>query len=248
MHKYIVTCWKNFSLKNISLIYDKNDKISYDTDSIKHKAIAEGLYEKKAVKYYFDKIEEASAFYESKKTSCTLKCILLKNIFKPDLKKSIGVECDILVDLCSFEIQYYIDGVFSSSNELGFYSEELFVERTDDNIRVLNKKPLKYYKKYDKEFIGISEIASVVTLGCKSNSDAVPELLSFGEDGSYYAYIVDGNAEIGSHYKLEKSFKHWLRIYDDGNLTYHTYADVIHIYRTGNFGVIIQVIDYGSKK
>lgn len=66
--------------------------------------------------------------------------------------------------------------------------------------------------------------------------------LDFGEDGSYMAYVVDEDAEIGAHYKKVADFKHWLKIYDDDELTYRINAQEINIYRAGDFGCIIQTI------
>lgn len=94
----------------------------------------------------------------------------------------------------------------------------------------------KNYKEFEKRWIGCSDIAAVVMVG----GSLEPSYLYFGEDGSYMAYVCDEeDVEIGSHYKLIKEFNHWMRIYDDESLVFKVHADVIKVYRAGEFGVII---------
>lgn len=96
---------------------------------------------------------------------------------------------------------------------------------------------MKNYKDYDVEFIGNSDIASL-TLRAPMRA----EILNFGEDNSYMAYIVDKDAEIGSHYKLEYTFDHWLKVYDDDGLVRTFTGDIIKVYSAGQMGCIIQII------
>lgn len=100
---------------------------------------------------------------------------------------------------------------------------------------------MKNYKEYEKRFIGSSDIAALILVGCDENG-LKTSTLDFGEDGSYMAYVVDEDAEIGAHYKKVADFKHWLKIYDDDELTYRVNAQEINIYRAGDFGCIIQTI------
>lgn len=100
---------------------------------------------------------------------------------------------------------------------------------------------MKTYKEYSKEYIGDSDIASLLLLGCHDNG-AEPMMLIFGSDGSYHAYIIPENVEIGKHYNKVADFKHWLKIYDDRSLVMTIYAQQINIYRAGEFGCIIQII------
>ena len=44
------------------------------------------------------------------------------------------------------------------------------------------------------------------------------------------------------YYEKVDDFKHWLKIYDDDELTYRVNAQEINIYRAGDFGCIIQTI------
>lgn len=94
------------------------------------------------------------------------------------------------------------------------------------------------YKSYEKKHIGSSDIASL-TLRFPSET----KILNFGGDGSYHAYIVDENAEIGSHYTLEVSGNYWLKIYDDNGLSFEASAEEIRIYSAGSYGCIIQLIN-----
>ena len=89
---------------------------------------------------------------------------------------------------------------------------------------------MKNYKEYEKRFIGASDIAALILVGCDENG-LKTSTLDFGEDGSYMAYVVDEDAEIGAHYKKVADFKHWLKIYDDDELTYRINAQEINISR-----------------
>jgi len=102
---------------------------------------------------------------------------------------------------------------------------------------------MKNYKEFEQQFIGSSEIATLILVGCRGEEGIKTEQLHFGEDGNYKAYIVDANTEIGSHYRKVATFNYWLKIYDDEGLTYRINAKKINIYRAGEFGCIIQVIE-----
>lgn len=105
---------------------------------------------------------------------------------------------------------------------------------------------MKSYKEFDKVFIGYSDIASLILAGCRTGEGLVTEVLDFGEDGRYTAYIVERSSSeevtIGDHYRKEFTFNSWIRIYDDEELTFHASADSINIYTAGNFGCIIELI------
>lgn len=97
------------------------------------------------------------------------------------------------------------------------------------------------YRDYRSIKIGDSDIASLILVGC-SGHGLTSEILGFGIDGTYIAYIVDGNAEIGEHYHKTHTFTGWLKIYDDMGLTFDIDAKEIHVYRAGLQGCIIQAI------
>ena len=61
---------------------------------------------------------------------------------------------------------------------------------------------MKSYKEAEKIFIGESDIAALVLVGCKGDKGVVPEMLHFVEDGEYSAYLVT--------LKLESTTKKWL--------------------------------------
>ena len=107
---------------------------------------------------------------------------------------------------------------------------------------------MKNYKEYEKRFIGASDIAALILVGCDENG-LKTSTLDFGEDGSYMAYVVDEDAEIGAHYKKVADFKHWLKIYDDDELTYRVNAQEINIYRAGDFGWKLKwsLCDYANR-
>lgn len=97
---------------------------------------------------------------------------------------------------------------------------------------------MKSYKDFDKIYIGGSDIAALVMVGC--DRDWVSsQILKFGEDGDYRAYYVDEPATIGAHYEKVASFTNWLKIYDDVGLVFDENGD-FSIYRAGEMGCIIK--------
>ena len=103
-----------------------------------------------------------------------------------------------------------------------------------------NEGKMKSYKEYEKNYIGMSDIANLILAGSSDNGLRLTAL-HFGMDNDYYAYIVDANAEIGEHYTKVAEFKSWLRIYDDSFLTQEFDANKISVYRAGEMGCIIQL-------
>lgn len=110
------------------------------------------------------------------------------------------------------------------------------------------------YKDYERLYIGTSDIAALTLTGmCPANEPGdctglKTFALHFGGDGSYNAYICDDAAEIGAHYRLETTFSHWLRIYDDEGLVRKFYADIIRVYRAGERGCIVQLCGSAENK
>ena len=102
---------------------------------------------------------------------------------------------------------------------------------------------MKNYKEYNREVIGASDIATLIMAGYKNDKGLCLEKLNFGEDNEYKAYIVDKDAEIGSHYSLVAEFNSWMKIYDDDSLSYKCKADTIKVYRACEMGCIIQLIN-----
>lgn len=100
---------------------------------------------------------------------------------------------------------------------------------------------MKTYKDFEKQYIGLSNIASLILVGCGKNGLSLKEL-HFGQDASYQAYIVEGEAEIGGHYYKVAEFDSWLKIYDDEGLVKRFSGKNIIIYRAAEMGCIIQII------
>ena len=90
------------------------------------------------------------------------------------------------------------------------------------------------YKDFPHESLGFSDIASVLLRGC----DAVAEL-HFGGDGSYSAYVVTKETEIGEHYSPVFSCRTWLWVYDDDECMLRVSAPEITVYRAGDYGCVI---------
>lgn len=96
---------------------------------------------------------------------------------------------------------------------------------------------MRDYKDYLKTYIGISDIGCLTVRACGDVGT-----IDFGEDGAYYAYIVDSDTEIPESYEeVFNTDEPWLWIYDDGARTAsftNEYGFII--YRRGDFGCIIQ--------
>lgn len=101
---------------------------------------------------------------------------------------------------------------------------------------------MKNYKSFGRDFLGVSDVASLVLAGYTNEGFKTAEL-HFGCDGYYKAYIVDENdIEIGEHYKKVAEFKTWCRVYDDMEKTRTFRADRIVFYRAAEMGCIVHLI------
>lgn len=105
----------------------------------------------------------------------------------------------------------------------------------------------KKYDEFQKQPIGVSDIACLICIGYLDGRLNLT-LLEFGEDGNYSAYIVNEDAEIGAHYHKALEFDHWLKIYDDNGVVAKFSGEKIIIYRAGDFGCIIQVVNKTPNK
>lgn len=123
------------------------------------------------------------------------------------------------------------------------YSSILSSKRQGNNDFKQRKegKTMKNYKDFEKQYIGDSDIASLILAGCDNNGLSLKEL-HFGMDASYHAYIVEGEVEIGSHYYKVAEFESWMKIYDDEGLVKKFNARKIIVYRAAEMGCIIQTI------
>lgn len=98
---------------------------------------------------------------------------------------------------------------------------------------------MKNYKCFSKEYIGESDRAELTMC----DPDGAKVGLHFGQDDAYMAYVVDGQAVIGSHYTLEATFKGGIKIYDDRGLAFEREAETVKVYRAGQMGCIIQLFN-----
>lgn len=99
---------------------------------------------------------------------------------------------------------------------------------------------MRDHHEYKKIQLGESDVASLLlrhSAGC--------DVLEFGEDGGYSAYLVDEECEIPGHYNKIMECKGWLWIYDDTQRTVQINPKInalkIAVYRSGMKGCIIQV-------
>lgn len=96
------------------------------------------------------------------------------------------------------------------------------------------------YLTYKKVNIGLSNISSLVF-----RDPAHADIINFSKDGYYYAYLCDDKAVIDKKFELIKSYKLWLRVYDDDELILHCFADEIKVYKNEDM-CIIQLINPGN--
>ena len=102
---------------------------------------------------------------------------------------------------------------------------------------------MKNYRECKLQLIGTSRDC-VLTMTGMTNVGVRAQLLEFGLVSTYTAYIVDeDDVEIGDHYNKVASYVDWLRIYDDKELSASFTADHINVYRAGDAGCIIQLIN-----
>lgn len=99
----------------------------------------------------------------------------------------------------------------------------------------IDQQRISNYKER-KEYIGSSDIAELTL-----RSEGKTQPLHFGEDGSYYAYIICGEYDIPSHYTEVARFKGKVDILDDDGFVVFYEAEEVVVYRAGEFGCIIQM-------
>lgn len=102
---------------------------------------------------------------------------------------------------------------------------------------------MKTYKDFEKQYIGSSDIASLILAGCNGGEGFVTIPLDFGQDNSYYAYIAEGEVQIGKHYEKKAEFDSWMKVYDDEGLVKQFKGKKIIVYRAAEMGCIIQIIN-----
>lgn len=96
------------------------------------------------------------------------------------------------------------------------------------------------YLTYKKVNIGLSSISSLIF-----RDPEHADIINFSKDGYYYAYLCDDKAVIDKKFELIKSYKLWLRVYDDDELILHCFADEIKVYKSEDM-CIIQLIHPGN--
>ena len=101
---------------------------------------------------------------------------------------------------------------------------------------------MKNRHEYNKEYIGSSDIATLILVGPDDCRGLRLRALKFGGDGSYHAYVGDKDIEIPDFYHLEARFYHWLKIYDDEELVKEYNGTLIEVYRAKEMGCIIKII------
>ena len=101
---------------------------------------------------------------------------------------------------------------------------------------------MKSYKEFGKMYIGASDNACLTVKNFdKKRNKFAEDMLYFGEDGEYSAYITYGDVSIGDHYKLMHKYSGKIVIADDEMEVFVAAADSIEIYQAGEFGCVIHL-------
>lgn len=102
---------------------------------------------------------------------------------------------------------------------------------------------MKNYKEFERIYIGDSDVSALTCTFIDEEVGLTAQILKFGGDSSYHAYLCIGDdVEIGEHYHKVISGSHWLKIFDDREMTYTNPSreyKLFDIYRSGDYGTII---------
>lgn len=97
--------------------------------------------------------------------------------------------------------------------------------------------------------LGGSDIALITCVGIienkedSSKSDIGTHFLKFGQDGEYGAYVIDQTIEVPAHYQKVAEFINWMATYDDNGHCNKFHAERIELYRAGEMGAIVRLIN-----
>jgi hypothetical protein len=105
------------------------------------------------------------------------------------------------------------------------------------------KRKIELYNYKERaEDIGSSQYGCIILLGVKEPFGLRAELLKFTSIQNYTAYILE-DIEPPKFYHLFSSFEKWLSVYDENALTRTYKSDKINVFRAGDVGVIIQLVN-----
>lgn len=91
-------------------------------------------------------------------------------------------------------------------------------------------------------YLGGSDIAQLLLTSCESEQ-GIAFALRMGGDGGYTAHIIEGGEKVKPHYKKVYSCRKWLWIYDDDCKSAKFNAEIINVYRAGDYGITIELIN-----
>ena len=93
---------------------------------------------------------------------------------------------------------------------------------------------MKSYKEYEKFHFGSTDIASILIRRCNDT----PIEASVASDGVCFGYIVDEEAEIGSHYTKVCDANNWIMVYGDTGRVANLFADKIEVWSCSNTFIV----------
>ena len=95
-------------------------------------------------------------------------------------------------------------------------------------------------------YLGGSDIAQLLLTSCESEQ-GIAFALRMGGDGGYTAHIIEGGEKVRPHYKKVYTCRKWLWVYDDTGRTAQFRANIIKVYRAGDYGITIELVNEEEK-
>jgi len=98
--------------------------------------------------------------------------------------------------------------------------------------------------KLNKTYIGSSDVAALILVGCTKDVGLTTHILKFSCDDAYDAKIAGNKDTIPEGYNLEATFNYWVKIYDDCEMVCCFDAETIEVYQNieDSEDVIIKLI------
>lgn len=88
--------------------------------------------------------------------------------------------------------------------------------------------------------LGTSDTATLTLRGYRPQQGVTLDLLTFGGDASYSAWLVFDRALVPAHYTEVASFERWVDVIDDTEVTIKIRGvSRIGVFRAGEMGVLI---------
>ena len=126
--------------------------------------------------------------------------------------------------------------------------EKLNYTETKKQIEESTKVMGHWDHRHVRLLAGISDIAMLTCMGMtdqeglQPTDDRIKYLpIHFEGDGDYLASIITEEYEAPEHYHLVRTFKHWVKVYDDRQCMLQIEGSKIEIYKAGGYSMLIRI-------